>query len=421
METPEERTGRVTDAEKLGFDRSRLDRMDRLLARHVEDGSLAGWQLAITRHGQTAHLAACGHRDREAVLPVVDDTLWRVYSMTKPIASVAALTLWEEGAFELTDPVSRWIPAFAGVRVYAKGSVNDVVTVPATEPIRVWHLLSHTSGLTAGFQHTTVADALYRRAGFEMGYPEGATLASVCDELARLPLLFQPGTAWGYGVSTDVLGRLIEIWSGQSLDAAIAERVTGPLGMRDTVWHADDGRADRLAALYVPDPETGRAVRNDTIGDRALSPPHVLSAGGGMLSTVPDYVRFTRMLAGGGELDGVRVLAPRTLRLMTANHLSADLGTLSTGGFTQTNLDGIGFGLGFATVLDPARSHSAASPGEYYWGGVAGTRFWVDPAEDLTVVFMTQRFPLRGSQLAPSQTYPTRESLRRLVYGSVVA
>lgn len=405
----------------MGFDRTRLDRIDRQLARFVDDGRLAGWQLAITRRGRIVHLSAYGHRDREAGLPVADDTIWRIYSMTKPIASVAAMTLWEEGAFELTDPVSRWLPEFADVRVYAEGPVDDVVTVPAAEPIQVWHLLTHTSGLTAGFQHASVVDALYRRAGYGFGFPEGATTASVCDDLARLPLLFQPGTSWGYGVSTDVLGRLIEIWSGQRLDVAIAERVTGPLGMRDTVWHAaDDGRKERLAALYVPDPESGLAVRDDAVGDRALTPPSMLSAGGGMLSTISDYVRFTLMLAGGGELDGVRILSPRTLRLMTANHLETDLATLSKSAFTQTDLRGVGFGLGFAVMLDPVRSLSVGSPGEYYWGGAAGTMFAVDPVEDLTVVFMTQSLPLRGgSRLAPG-TSPTRVQLRRLVYSALV-
>jgi CubicO group peptidase (beta-lactamase class C family) len=404
-----------------GFDPRRLDRIDRHFARYVDEGKLTGWQLAITRHGEPAHLAAYGCRDREAGLPVAGNTLWRIYSMTKPIAAVAAMTLWEEGVFQLTDPVSRWIPSFADVRVYDRGSVNDAVTVPATEPVRVWHLLSHTSGLTAGFLHTSVVDELYRRAGYDLGHPEGATLASLCDDLARLPLLFQPGTAWGYGASTDVLGRLIEIWSGQSLDAAIAERVTGPLGMTDTVWHADEAHADLLAALYVPDPVTGEAVRAGGIGDRALSPPSVLSAGGGLLSTLPDYVRFTRMLAGAGELDGVRILAPRTLRLMTANHLGADLGALSTGGFTATSFDGIGFGLGFAVVVDPVKSHSISSPGEYYWGGAAGTVFWVDPVEDLTVVFMTQLLNVTNSQLVTSEAHPIRAQLRQLVYSAIVA
>jgi CubicO group peptidase (beta-lactamase class C family) len=404
----------------LGFDHGRLKRLDQYFARYVDDGELSGWQLAITRHGEVAHLAACGHRDREAGSPVADDTVWRIFSMTKPIASVAAMTLWEEGAFELTDPVSRWIPSFADVRVYDRGSVNDFVAVPAIEPIRVWHLLAHASGITSGFLNTTVVDALYRRAGFGLGQPGPSSLASLCDDIAGLPLLFQPGTAWGYGSSTDVLGRLIEIWSGQPLDVAIAERVTRPLGMDDTAFHADETRVDRLAALYVPDVETGQAVRADELGDRARHAPRVMSAAGGLVSTLPDYVRFTQMLRGQGELDGVRILSPRTLRLMTANHLSGDLAELSTGGYTQAFLAGVGFGLGFAVVMDPVKSHTITSPGEYYWGGAASTVFWVDPVEDLTVVFMTQLMPMRNGILVPGEAFPLRSKLRQLVYSSIV-
>jgi CubicO group peptidase (beta-lactamase class C family) len=387
---------------------SDFDRLDRFFARYVDDGRLAGWQLAVTQRGKVIHDAAYGFRDREAAAPVTDDTLWRIYSMTKPIATVAAMSLWQEGAFQLTDPVSDWLPSFADLRVYQRGSANDVVTVPAAEPIRVWHLLSHTAGITAGWMRNSVVDELYRRAGYEVGIRPGTTLASLCDDIAGLPLLFQPGTAWGYGMSTDVLGRLIELWSGQSLDVAIAERVTRPLGMTDTVWHTED--TDRLAALYTA---------GDGRLDGPLTPPRILSAGGGMLSTLPDYVRFTQMLVGGGELDGVRVLAPRTVRLMTANHLDGDLKAWSAGGFTNTDFAGIGFGLGFAVVVDPVRSHSPASPGEFYWGGAAGTVFWVDPAEDLTVVFMTQLLNMTGGQLVAGDALPIRARLRQLVYSAV--
>jgi CubicO group peptidase (beta-lactamase class C family) len=403
-----------------GFDRDRLGRLDRHFARYVDDGRLPGWQLAVTRHGNLVHSSAYGWRDLEAKAPVAEDTLWRIYSMTKPIVSVAAMTLWEEGVFELDDPISRWIPSFEDVRVYASGSANDVVTLPAAEPIRVRHLLTHTSGLTAGWMNTTTVDAVYRQAGYAIGAPAGTTLESMCDDLAGLPLLFQPGSAWGYGLSTDVLGRLVELWTGEGLAAAVASRVTAPLGMVDTVWWADPERAGRLAALYVPDAATGRAVRMDAIGDAALTPPQIHSGGGGLLSTLADYVRFTRMLAGRGELEGVRILAPSTLRLMTTNHLGADLATLLTGGFHGAVLDGVGFGLGFAVVLDPAKAHSVASPGEFYWGGAASTVFWVDPSREVTAVFMTQVMPFRDSQLVPADAYPIRTQLRQLVYSALV-
>ena len=402
----------TTDPAKVGFDAARLERIDRHFAAYVDDGRLAGWQLAVTRQDEVAHVASYGWQDREEKVPVAPDTIWRIASMTKPITSVAAMSLWEEGAFELTDPISKWIPAFENVRVFDKGSVTAYFTVPAIEPIRVWHLLSHTSGLTAGFLQSSVVDALYRAAGYELGTPPGSTLESCVNDWAGLPLLFQPGSAWGYGVSTDVLGRLIEIWSGQTLDVAIAQRVTEPLGLTDTLWWADAERASRLAKLYFPNPGGGPAVRLDAVGDQWLAPPSALSGGGGMISTVSDYTRFTRMLARGGELDGRRILAPRTLKLMTANHLGADLAAMSTGGFAETTLDGVGFGLGFATILDPVLSRNSSSPGEYYWGGAASTAFWVDPVEDITAVFMTQ--------LLPSSTYPIRPQLRQLVYSALM-
>lgn len=402
----------TADPSELGFSAERLTRLDKHFAGYVDDGRLAGWQFALTRGDQLAHVSSYGWRDREAGLPVEADTVWRIASMTKPITSVTAMSLWEEGVFELNDPVSKWLPAFESIRVYDKGSAGAVFTVPALEPVRVWHLLSHTSGMTAGFLNTSVVDALYRQAGYEWGAPPGATLESCVDDWAALPLLFQPGTAWGYGVSTDVLGRLIEIWTGQGLDEAFASRVLRPLSMTDTVWYADESRVDRLAALYVPDPMTGLAVRHDAAGVGALTPPKLLSGGGGLLSTTSDYVRFTRMLARGGELDGARILSPRTLKLMVANHLSGDLGALSTGGFAETSFDGVGFGLGFATVLDPVKLRNSSSVGEYYWGGAASTAFWVDPVQDLTAVFMTQ--------LLPSSTHPIRAQLRQLVYSALL-
>ncbi|MCU1674510.1 MAG: serine hydrolase [Frankiales bacterium] len=400
----------MTTGRDLGFDPSRLARLDKHFARYVDDGRLAGWQLAVSRAGQVAHEATYGWRDREASLPVEPDTLWRIASMTKPITAVAAMSLWEEGAFELTDPISTWLPGFAESRIYVKGRDRTMVTVPASEPIRVWHLLSHTSGLTAGFMRTSVVDELYRDAGYEFAAPPHPSIAECVDDWARLPLLFDPGTAWGYGVSTDVLGRLIEIWSGQTLDVAIANRVLDPLGMTDTVWHCDESRRSRLAALYVPD-DNDLAVRSP-ISDVVHGPPSILSGGGGLLSTMSDYLRFTQMLAGKGEIEGTRVLAPATVELMARNHLPGDLGALSTGGFAETSFDGVGFGLGFAVLLDPDKLHSVASPGEFYWGGIFSTAFWVDPVKDVSCVFMTQ--------LMPSSTYPIRSQLRQLVYGALV-
>jgi CubicO group peptidase (beta-lactamase class C family) len=402
--------GATTSNPDLGFDPARLARLDKHFAKYVDDGRLAGWQLAVTRGGVLAHESVYGWRDREADLPVTSDTVWRIASMTKPITSIAAMTLWEEGVFELNDPISRWIPSFADARVYVRGVDRTLVTVPVTEPIRVWHLLTHTAGLTAGFMRNSVVDAMYREAGYEFAAPPHPSLAECVDDWARLPLLFQPGSAWAYGVSTDVLGRLIEIWTGQTLDVAIASRVTQPLGMVDTVFHCDEAQRERLSALYVPDADD-QAVRSP-FSDLVLPPPTILSGGGGMYSTTADYLRLTSMLQGEGEVDGTRVLSPRTVRLMRSNHLPGDLGSLSTGGFAETTFDGVGFGLGFAVMVDPLRSHSIARPGEYYWGGIYSSAFWVDPVEDVSCVFM--------AQLMPSSSHPIRSQLRQLVYSALV-
>ena len=389
----------TADPAELGFDAARLARIDTHFARYVDDGRLAGWQLSVARHGRTLHASTYGARDAERGLPVTDDTLWRIYSMTKPVTSVAAMSLWEEGAFELTDPVSRWIPAFADARAYVRGSSAAPVTEPVTEPVRLWHLLTHTSGLTYGFLHTSVVDALYRARGYEWGTPPGADLAAACDAWAQLPLLFQPGTEWNYGVSTDVLGRVLEVVTGRPLDAVVADRVTGPLGMTETAFSAVD--PGRLARLYTRSPATGGAVPLDVLGD-------------GLVGTLADYDRFTRMLLGRGELDGVRVLGSRTVALMARNALPGgrDLGALSTGGFAETTFEGVGFGLGFAVTLDPRAQRTHGTPGEYYWGGAASTAFWVDPVEGLTAHFCTQ--------LLPSSTYPIRPQLRQLVHSALV-
>ncbi len=400
--------------EDLGFDADRLARIDRHFSRYVDDGRLAGWQLLITRYGQVAHASTHGYADREAGVPVADDTLWRIFSMTKPITSVAAMMLWEEGHFELTDEISRWLPAFADVRVYDKGSAQQPLTVPAAEPIRIWHLLTHTAGFTYGFMNTSVVDALYRAVGYDLFPPPGADLAAACDVFARLPLLFQPGTAWGYSIATDVLGRIIELVSGRSLPEFIAERVLEPLGMTDTRWWVEPEAAGRLAALYLADPATGRAVRDDRIGAFALQRPDLFSGGGGLISTAGDYHRFTQMLLRGGEFDGVRLLGDRTVRFMARNHLPGgrDLGALSTGGFAETTLDGIGFGLGVATVENTIPSRIPVTDGSYYWGGVASTAFWIDPVEQLTAHFY--------AQLMPSSAHPIRTQLRQLVYSALV-
>ena len=402
------------DPTEAGLDAERLKRIDAHLAGYVADGRLPGWLLTIRRHGRLAYVARCGSRDLEAGLPVTDDTVWRIYSMTKPVTSVAAMILYEEGRLALTDPVSDFIPAFNDVRVYAGGSDLKQLTVPATEPIRIWHLLTHTAGLTYGFHRVHPVDAMYRAAGFEWGTPPGTDLARACDLWAGLPLLFQPGTEWNYSVATDVLGRVVEVASGQRLDEFFADRVFGPLGMTDTAFWAAPAVQPRLAALYTPGKD-GKATRLDALGRPALKEPRMLSGGGGLVSTAADYDRFTQMLAHrpdspAGDLRGVKLLGPRTVGYMTRNHLpgGADLETFGRPLFAEAPFLGVGFGLGFAVMIDPVPGKVTGSAGEISWGGAASTAFWVDQEADLTVSFFTQ--------LLPSSTYPIRAQLRQLIY-----
>ena len=403
--------GQEVDPAEVGFDADRLARIDAHLGRYVADGRLPGWLVSVARGGRVAHLAAGGWRDVEAGLPVQHDTLFRIYSMTKPITTVAALMLYELGAFELVDPVSRFLPAFGDARIYRSGPIDDPVTEPAAEPIRIWHLMTHTSGLTYGFHRSTPVDAMYRARGFDLGAPAGLDLAGCCDAYASLPVLFEPGTQWNYSVSTDVLGRLVEVVSGETLADFLRDRVLHPLGMVDTGFAVDEADSSRLAALYTPFPGSG-VLRMPTARSRRSF--RFDSGGGGLIGTAGDYHRFTSFLLGGGELDGVRLLSPRTVAYLSTNHLpgGADLQQVGWSASSETTSAGMGFGLGVAVLLDPAAQKVLSSRGEISWGGAASTGFWVDPMESVSVVFMTQ--------LIPSSSYRVRSELRQLVYQALI-
>jgi CubicO group peptidase (beta-lactamase class C family) len=400
----------ATDPAEVGMDAARLQRLDRRLAQWVDQGALPGFLVTVARHGKLVHVGRHGHRDVAAGRPVTDDTRWRIYSMTKPVTSVAAMSLYEEGAFELNDPISRWLPEWADTRVYVAGSELKPVTVPQVEPIRVWHLLTHTAGITYGFHHAHPVDTLYRLRGYEWGTPPGADSAQVSQDLAAMPLLFQPGSEWNYGMSTDVLGRLVEVLAGKPLDEVFAERVFGPLGMTETSFGLrPEDDVDSLARLYGP----GVSPMPPSFEQAAHSRPAFLAGGGGLVSTAGDYLRFVEMLRRGGSIDddpgAGRVLGSRTVAHMVRNHLpgNVDLETYGRPLYAESPLRGVGFGLGFSMVLDPARYGTVASVGDYSWGGAASTAFYVDPVEDLTVTFYTQ--------LLPSSTLPIRPHLRQLV------
>jgi CubicO group peptidase (beta-lactamase class C family) len=409
-----------TDPAEVGFDPARLGRIDRRLARWVDDGQLPGFLVTVARHGKLVHVGRAGLRDVENALPVEEDTRWRIFSMTKPVTSVAAMMLYEEGAFELNDPIATWLPEFADTPVYVAGSAMKPVTAPQTEPIRVRHLLTHMSGLTYGFHHAHPCDAMYRAMGHEWGTPPGAGSAEVCRQWASVPLVFQPGSEWNYGVSTDVLGRLVEVLSGQPLDEFFEQRIFAPLGMRDTSFGLrPDDDPESLARLYgaVPGQPGGAATGFallEAFDAAARSKPAFLSGGGGLVSTAGDYLRFVELLRRGGSYDGGRLLGPRTIAHMVRNHLpgNQDLETFGRPLFAETPLRGVGFGLGFSMVIDPARYAVVASAGDYSWGGAASTAFYVDPVEDVTVSFYTQ--------LLPSSTLPIRNHLRQLVNQALV-
>ena len=400
-----------TRPEDVGLSSPRLSRIGGWMRRWVDSGRLPGLLVAVVRDDRLAWIETCGRRDVDAGLPVVPDTVYRMYSMTKPITTVAALMLYEEGCFQLDDPIASYIPAFSETRVFVGGNADGFDTEPLERPITVHDLMTHTSGLTYAFQDEHPVDALYRRHGIEFNANLGP-LADLVEATAAQPLAFQPGTRWRYGVSTDVLGRLVEIWSGLSLDAFLAERIFTPLGMTDTGFHVPEGKQGRFASNYTRPEGGGLALVDAASESRFLEPAATLSGGGGLVSTAADYLRFTRMLRGRGTLGGTRVLGRKTVEHMTANQLPGDLADMGQPRFSETAFTGVGFGLGVSVMLDPAKARIVGSPGEYAWGGVASTAFWVDPAEDLIVLLLTQ--------LSPSSTYPIRRELRILTYQALL-
>jgi CubicO group peptidase (beta-lactamase class C family) len=398
---------------KLGFSKERLRRIDRFLEeRYVGPGRLPGVQLVVSRRGEVAHATVLGLRDVERGVRLTDDTLFRIYSMTKPLTSVAMMMLVEEGAVALDDPVAKYIPEWADLGVFVAGVAGAYTTRTPERPMQIVDLLRHTSGLTYGFQNRTNVDAGYR----ELGVGEMAstlTLDETVAALAGLPLEFSPGEAWNYSVSTDVLGYLVGRISGMAFQDFLKTRIFGPLGMADTDFQVAPGQEHRFAACYAATPQGGIKLQDDPLKSPYLEPPRFYSGGGGLVSTAADYLRFNHMLLNGGALEGERLLAPKTLKLMTANHLPGgqDLTRLSRSLFSESTNAGIGFGLGFAVVFDAPQTLLPVSNGEFYWGGAASTAFWVDPLEEVTVVLMTQ--------LLPSTAYPIRRELRTLVYSAL--
>jgi CubicO group peptidase (beta-lactamase class C family) len=346
--------------------------------------------------------------DVERSKPVEDHTIWRIYSMTKPITSVALMQLYEQGCFQLTDPLHRYIPEWRDLSVGELDSDGSVRSVSQIRPVSVRDALTHMTGLAGGVSPGHPIDE-----GFAeelRASRHGMTLEGVCSLLAAYPLKFQPGTRWNYGLSTDICARLVEILSGQSFDEYLFTHIFEPLGMVDTGFVVPDDSVSRLAACYLYPPGGPPTLIDDPESSPYRRRRSYLSGSGGLVATTADYLRFCQMLVNRGQLDGTRIIGRKTLELMVTNHLpgDAELGQLATGGFGEAEFPGVGFGLGFGVGRGPGATASAGSAGEFYWGGAASTAFWVDPVEDLTVVFMTQ--------LLPSATYPFRAQLRALVY-----
>jgi CubicO group peptidase (beta-lactamase class C family) len=400
--------------ESVGLSKDRLERITRHLEnRYIRPGKIAGCLTLVARKGEVAYQAALGSMDLERGKAMAEDTIFRIYSMSKPITSVALMMLYEEGAFELSTPVHKFIPEWKNLRVYRQGRYPNFLTESCARPMTIRDLFTHMSGLTYGFMERTNVDSAYRR--LKLGGAEpGATLADMVQKLSELPLEFSPGTAWNYSVSTDILGHLVEVISGQRFDDFLEERVFARLGMIDTGFSVPGEKIDRFAANYARGPKKELRLEDDPQDSPYGREVTFFSGGGGLVSTANDYLRFCQMLQNGGELEGQRILGRKTIELMTCNHLpgDADLTEFSIGLFGEVEFEGTGFGLGFSVNQGPQRAGAIGSAGEFAWGGAASTIFWIDPKEELTVIFMTQ--------LMPSRTFNFRGQLKSIVYSSIV-
>lgn len=403
-----------------GFDADRLSRIGTWMQGYVDDRKYPGASVLIHRNGEEVYYADCGQRNLEEGLPFERDTVVRIYSMTKPITSVALMMLVERGLIHLDAPVSDFIPGFADMQALIPGATRIDQTEPCAAPT-LHHLATHTSGLSYSFNPGLLPEVMAeRKLDFS---PKDGTLAEVADKIATLPLAYKPGTRWEYSVSIDILGRVVEVVSGKSLDAFFAEEILTPLGMSETAFNVPTGIGNRFANLYSPledpmalndaktDANTLRLADNYSTSAYHTTPQR--SGGGGLVGTIDDYARFAEMIRRGGDAGGQRLLSPRTIEFMRRNHLPGDIASMGPQSFAEQPMEGTGFGIGGSVMLHPGRARTPGSVGDFAWGGMASTFFWVDPVHQMTVVFFTQ--------LAPSSAYPSRAQLRALVHGALIA
>ncbi|HTK78807.1 MAG TPA: serine hydrolase domain-containing protein [Rhizomicrobium sp.] len=414
----------MTKPESVGLSSERLARLDRAMTeKYVDTQLLPGFLVQVFRRGELAHTGMSGFIDIERGKKMQEDTIFRIYSMTKPITAVALMMLVEEGKIALDDDVHAYIPSWKNLRVYVSGvpslttnTAGQYVTVPPKRRMKVIDLVTHTSGLTYGFMTRTAVDAEYRRQKIgDFQTPGG--LDAFIEQLANVPLDFSPGDYWTYSVSIDVMGYLVQKLSGQTFGEFLRSRIFKPLGMRDTAFSVPANKLDRFCSCYMPKKGGGLEVQDDAQKSTYLEPPKLESGGGGLVSTAHDYLRFCRMMLNGGELDGVRILSPKTVELFSLNllpggKLMSDMQPAENM-FSEAGYAGVGFSIGCGVTMDLAKARVPGSVGEYFWGGAAATAFWIDPKEDLTVVFMTQ---VMGTEARLS----LRRDLRTLVYASVV-
>lgn len=406
---------KIARPEDVGLNSARLAAIPKFMGSYVDRGKLAGLSTLVARRGQIVHFESIGQRDRERGLPMERDSIFRIYSMSKPITSVALMMLYEEGHFQLSHEVSRYIPEFKKLRVWAGGTNEAWATKEPARPMTIRDLLTHTSGLTYGFMNQHPVDRLYRRNGIDGAATSQLTLKDMVEKLADIPLLFSPGEHWNYSVSTDVCGYLVEVLSGRPLDEFLQARIFAPLGMVDTGFMVPKDKLDRFTANYEKNART-REVRLADKSDETsayATPKRFLSGGGGLCSTMTDYWRFCQMCLNGGEFEGARLLSRKTMEFMRANHLPGGrtMKEMSLSSFGELAAEGAGFGLGFQVILEPAEAQAIGSVGNFSWGGAASTYFWIDPEEDLIAILMTQ--------LMPSSTYPLRPQLQQLVYAAI--
>jgi CubicO group peptidase (beta-lactamase class C family) len=400
-------------ARSAGFIPERLARIAPFLQKnYIDSGRLPCAQLLVARGGEVAYDCSLGYMSVEEKKPLLDDALFRIYSMTKPLTSVAFMMLVEEGRVALDEPVARYIPEFAKLAVYVSGQLGDFQTRPVDRPMIMLDLLRHTAGFTFGFQARTAVDAAYRALDIG-GTSRNGSLDTLIEKLATLPLEFSPGSAWNYSVSTDVLGYLVGKISGQSFESFLQERLLDPLGMVDTHFQLPESKIARFTHCYAATPEGGMKLVDTAATSAYLAPAEMISGGGGLISTARDYFQFCKMMNQGGHLADKQFIGRKTIELMQSNHLpdGKDLPELSISMFSESVFNGVGFGLGFSVVNDPAKTMIPGSVGEAAWGGMASTAFWLDPKEDLLAIFMTQ--------LMPSSTYPVRRQLRTLIYSAL--